>query len=127
MQSDKLDMYLMSNAKFFPAGKMPLLKESLARIPDEQFVMLHSVDLKDPTTILLVSIFLGEFGVDRFLLGDTGLGVGKLLTLGGCLIWWFIDIFLVQERAREVNFEKMMAMANQIAPASAYGYGNFQQ
>ena len=127
MQSDKLDTYLMANAKFFPAAKIPLLRESLARIPDEQFVMLHSVDLKDPTTILLVSIFLGEFGVDRFLLGDTGLGVGKLLTFGGCLIWWFIDIFLVQNRAREVNFEKMMMMVGQVIPSATHGYGNLQQ
>jgi hypothetical protein len=96
MNTDKLDMYLVSNAKHFPAAKMPLLREKLALIPEDKFTMVHSVTLKDPTTILLISIFLGEFGVDRFMLGDTGLGVGKLLTLGGCGIWWLIDIFMVQ-------------------------------
>jgi TM2 domain-containing membrane protein YozV len=42
-------------------------------------------------TLFLLSIFLGELGVDRFYVGKTGTGILKLLTLGGCGIWWLID------------------------------------
>ncbi|HOI10002.1 MAG TPA: NINE protein [Myxococcota bacterium] len=50
---------------------------------------------KDWLTALLLSLFLGGLGIDRFYLGYTGLGVLKLLTGGGCGIWWLIDLILV--------------------------------
>jgi hypothetical protein len=44
---------------------------------------------------LLLSIFLGYLGVDRFYLGHVGLGIAKLLTFGGCGIWYLIDVILI--------------------------------
>lgn len=44
---------------------------------------------------LLLSIFVGSLGVDRFYLGYTGLGIVKLLTAGGFGIWAIIDIVMI--------------------------------
>jgi len=46
-------------------------------------------------TLLLLSIFLGGFGVDRFYVGKIGTGIVKLITGGGCGIWWIIDIIFI--------------------------------
>ena len=47
------------------------------------------------TLTLIMSVIFGGIGVDRFLMGHIGLGLLKLVTLGGCGIWWLVDLILI--------------------------------
>lgn len=48
----------------------------------------------NPVVALVLAVFLGFLGVDRFYTGNVVAGVIKLLTLGGLGVWWIIDIIL---------------------------------
>lgn len=110
MDQNKVDMYIMTNQKYFPAEKIMYIKEKLSAMDESKLMMLQTIELKDPTTILLVSIFLGSFGIDRFMLGDIGMGILKLLTCGVCGILTIIDWFTVSKKTKELNFNNIMTM-----------------
>lgn len=99
--------FLLAMSKYLPQEYLPQLRERTVHLSDQQLMQLQTIQFHDPTTLLLLSIFLGSLGVDRFILGDTGLGVGKLLTAGGCGIWALIDIFLIMDAARQKNMAKL--------------------
>ena len=72
MEQQKIDMFIMANQKYFPNDKILYLKEKLTEINEDKFALISTIEFKDPTTILLISIFLGALGIDRFMIGDTG-------------------------------------------------------
>ena len=105
---EKVDYFMMTNQKYFATEKAMYVREKLLALPDEQMALVTTVDLKDPTTMLLISLFLGSLGVDRFMLGDTGMGVLKLLTLGVCGVLTIIDWFSIMNKTKEMNFNNLM-------------------
>lgn len=50
---------------------------------------------KNKTTAIILSLLLGGLGIDRFYLGYGGLGLLKLLSMGGFGIWWIIDLVMI--------------------------------
>lgn len=50
---------------------------------------------RSQATTFVLSMLLGSLGVDRFYLGYTGLGIAKLLTLGGCGVWAVVDFAII--------------------------------
>ena len=107
MEQQKVDMFLMTYAKYFEGYQISLIRDQLVKLDDSKFINLQSANLKDPTTMLIVSLIGGHFGVDRFLLGETGLGIAKLLTCGGFGIWTVIDWFLIMGRTRDINLQRV--------------------
>lgn len=108
MTQDRIDMYIMTNQKYLSAEKIVFIKQKLLEADESKFQLVSAVEFKDPTTILLVSIFLGSLGIDRFMLGETGMGILKLLTLGCCGVLTIIDWFSVQKKAKEINYNNLM-------------------
>ena len=105
MEAQKVDMFMMTNAKFFEGHQLNAIRERLLQMDDDKWVNLLALQLKDPTSSLLVSLLAGNLGIDRFYVGDTGMGVGKLLTCGGFGIWVIVDWFLIQGLTKEKNME----------------------
>jgi TM2 domain-containing membrane protein YozV len=50
---------------------------------------------KEFTTAVILTWLLGGLGIDRFYLGYTGLGLGKLFTFGGLGVWSLIDAIMI--------------------------------
>lgn len=107
MMQDRVDMFIMTNQKYLPPERIPFLRQRMLDADESKFQMISTVELKDPTTLLLISIFLGGLGIDRFMLGDTGMGVLKLLTAGCCGILTIVDWFSIQKKTKELNFNKL--------------------
>jgi len=107
MESQKVDMFIMTGSKYFEGYQLSAIRERLLSLDDSKWMMISTLQLKDPTTSLIISILVGHFGVDRFFIGDTGLGIVKLLTCGGLGIWTLVDWFLIMGATRQKNMEKI--------------------
>lgn len=107
MDAQRVDMFIMSNAKYFESYHLNAIRDRLIAMDDSKWVIISTLQLKDPTTSLIVSILVGTLGIDRFIIGDTGLGIGKLLTCGGLGIWTVIDWFMIQGATKEKNMQKI--------------------
>ena len=107
MEASKVDLFIMNNGSKLPDNQLPFLREKLLTVNDEKWAILSSVQFKDPIIALILSLFFGGLGIDRFYLGQTGLGIGKLLTCGGIGIWALIDLFLIMGATREENLKKL--------------------
>lgn len=103
MEANTINMYLNANAKYFDASAVPMLRTKMEKLDETAMATLQAVDLKDPTMMLVISLLLGAFGVDRFMIGDIGMGVLKLCTGGLCGIMWLIDIFTMSKKVKEKN------------------------
>lgn len=110
MVEQKVDMFIMTNAKFFEGHHLNAIRERLIAVDDSKWTIISTIQFKDPTTSIIISILAGSFGIDRFFIGDIGLGVGKLLTFGGCGIWTIIDWFMIQNATREKNLRKIQTI-----------------
>ena len=109
MEAQKVDAFILANGKNFQDYQIPALREMLLNVDDNKWLVLQTLQLKDPTIALIISLLAGTLGIDRFYIGDMGLGVLKLITCGGFGIWIVVDWFLIMGSARSKNMQKLQS------------------
>lgn len=105
------NLLLSTYGKYFPEERFADVKTILENMSEDKQATLAMAEFRDPTISLIISLLGGGLGIDRFYIGDTGLGIAKLLTCGGLGIWSIIDWFLIMSAVREKNFQKLLALA----------------
>lgn len=106
------DTYLMANGSNFPAEKIHVVKDKLINMPEDRQSSVQALSLKNPVVVLILSLLFGTLAIDRFYLGDIGLGILKILSLFIFVgfIWALADIYLCYKKSKEVNFNKLVML-----------------
>jgi TM2 domain-containing membrane protein YozV len=71
------------------------------------FQSQYSSEKKDRGTAVILAIFM----YDRIWLGDTAMGILKLITFGVCGLWTLIDLFTAGSRCDDYNRRKAQEIA----------------
>ena len=97
---------------------------------EDKYKRIKELKLKNTYVTVILSLFLGIFGADRFYAGDIKLGIGKLAmglvgyifggfgTVGFAVqllsyVWWIEDIFFSYRLSRKRNSEKIYGILNE--------------
>lgn len=108
MDKFRIEAFLLNNSNCFAVQDLPFIKKHLESVDDSKWPFLSTIQLKDPQIALMLSIFGGPIGFDRFYIGDYLLGILKTLTCGGLLIWAIVDLFLIRNSTQEYNKSLLM-------------------
>ncbi len=111
MKYEEVYDYVYSKISYFPKDSIDDLMETLIDCDEEEFEKIRKTHLKNPTLIQIISVLLGMYGIDRFLIGDYAFGILKLLTGGGVLLLWIGDMFNIRKSTQEYNYYKIKNMA----------------
>ncbi|MBR5375004.1 MAG: TM2 domain-containing protein [Paludibacteraceae bacterium] len=118
MEKSLIDRFLAANADNFDSDELQMIAAKLESLPDYASNQLSALQLKSPITYLIISIFLGNFGVDRFLLKQPGKGILKLITCGGIGIWTIVDWFTVMGRTKKFNLDMISDLIKSVNPSA---------
>lgn len=104
MDNNQINQLIALCGNRLPIESLGIVRNKLQNM-DYDVASIIITQFKDPTMALILSVLVGSLGIDRFYIGDVGLGIGKLLTCGGAYIWWLIDIFMITDATKRKNLE----------------------
>lgn len=122
--------YIDKIRKQIPVELYRELRTRIESASEDKYKKIKELKLKNIYVTVILSLFLGIFGVDRFYAGDIRLGIGKLVlgvvgylfggfgTIGFALqllsyVWWIEDIFFSYRLSRKRNSEKIYGILNE--------------
>ena len=110
MDKNKVDQFVLINNKYFPQESLFEIRNALAESEESKGDFIIQQQWKNPVLALIISFFVGGFGIDCFYIGDILLGILKLITIGGFGLWWLIDLFLIMSATRSNNLKKFRSI-----------------
>ena len=122
--------YIDKIRKQIPIELYRELRTKIESTSEDKYKRIKELKLKNTYVTVILSLFLGIFGVDRFYAGDIKLGIGKLVmgfvgyifggfgTVGFTVqllsyVWWIEDIFFSYRLSRKRNSEKIYGILNE--------------
>ncbi|MBD5248959.1 MAG: TM2 domain-containing protein [Barnesiella sp.] len=110
MTQEQIDQFITVNGNKFKQADLPQIKAQLEAVSELRANELLAAPFKSPSMMTLIAWLGGPFGIDRFILGQLGLGVAKFLTFGGCGLWTLVDIITAMNRTRNYNMDLLQKL-----------------
>lgn len=101
---------MMTVSNVLPAECLPSIREKLLEADENKLLILQSSEMRSPMAAFWFNFFLGAFGAEYFYLGQTGLGIAKLLTCGGAGMWSLINLFAIIGYTKKTNYNKILML-----------------
>ncbi|MBS1946623.1 MAG: TM2 domain-containing protein [Bacteroidetes bacterium] len=114
---DQQQMFMMLPG--LQPGELVMIQNLLKDMTESQqqhFFTLYQGKRKDKQTMLILTLlgFLGIAGIQRFIIGETGMGILYLLTGGLCCIGTIIDLVNLDDMVSKFNQRQAMEAANMV-------------
>lgn len=115
MTQNEIILFVINNQNKFPNHRLSVIKSRLEEMTPQESIIATSMNYKDPSMVICLSVMVGYLGIDRMMIDDVFLGIIKLFTFGGCFIWTIIDWFIIGNLTKEYNYDLFIQYANNIA------------
>ena len=105
MDQEKVDNFIKEKADYFETEDLNELREFLLKSDDSKWQEIKNYHFINPYAIMYASVFAGFLGLDKYMMGETTLGLLKMITFGGFGVWLVVDWLLVMSDTRRKNLE----------------------
>ena len=98
--------FLIKHKNYFEEFELDMLKDDLKKLSPVELKLFMNANFVNPNANFTISLLTSVLGIDRFVIGQTDIGLVKLLTAGGLGVWAIIDWFQIKRLTQEYNFNK---------------------